>query len=87
MRKLKIKKSPGSKPNLPKGEYGFVIGNGTSRKDLNIKQLMDYGLFFACNWFFREEFRPHVLVASDEPMSRSILKNYQANFLTHYFFC
>ena len=78
MRKLKIKKSPGTKPKLPKGEYAFIIGNGTSRKDLNIKQLMDYGLFFACNWFFREEFRPHVLVASDEPMSKSILKNYQA---------
>ena len=78
MRKLKIKKSPGTKPKLPRGEYAFIIGNGTSRKDLNIKQLMDYGLFFACNWFFREEFRPHVLVASDEPMSKSILKNYQA---------
>lgn len=86
MRKLKIKKSPGSKPNLPKGEYGFVIGNGTSRKDLNIKQLMDYGLFFACNWFFREEFRPHVLVASDEPMSKSILKNYEAYSRGNWFY-
>ena len=86
MRKLKIKKSPGQKPKLPRGEYAFVIGNGTSRKDLNIKQLMDYGLFFACNWFFREEFRPHVLVASDEPMSKSILKNYAAYSRGNWFY-
>lgn len=86
MRKLKIKKSPGQKPSLPKGEYAFIIGNGTSRKDLNIKQLMDYGLFFACNWFFKEEFRPHVLVASDEPMSKSILKNYAAYPRSNWFY-
>lgn len=77
MRKLKIKKSPGQKPQLPKGHYGFVIGNGTTRKDLNIQQLMDYGLLYACNWFFREEFRPHLLIASDEPMTKTIIKTYQ----------
>ena len=76
MRKLKIKKSPGAKPQLPKGEYGFVIGNGTTRKDLNVQQLMDYGLLYACNWFFREEFRPHLLIASDEPMTKTIIKTY-----------
>ena len=76
MRKLKIKKSPGQKPQLPKGHYGFVIGNGTSRKDLDVQQLMDYGLLYACNWFFREEFRPHLLIASDEPMTKTIIKTY-----------
>ena len=76
MRKLKIKKSPGQKPQLPKGEYGFVIGNGTTRKDLDIQQLMDYGLLYACNWFFKEEFRPHLLIASDEPMTKTIIKTY-----------
>lgn len=86
MRKLKIKKSPGSKPNLPRGEYSFIIGNGTSRKNLKIEQLMSYGLLFACNWFFREDFRPHVLVASDEPMSRSILKKYEAYSRNNWFY-
>ena len=76
MRKLKIKKSPGQKPKLPKGEYGFVVGNGTSRKGLNVEQLMDYGLLYACNWFFKEEFRPHLLIASDEPMTKTIIKTY-----------
>jgi hypothetical protein len=86
MHKLKVKKSPGQKPQLPKGHYGFVIGNGSSRKDLNIEQLMDYGLLFGCNWFFKEEFRPHVLVASDEPMTRTILKSYSQYPKSNWFY-
>lgn len=86
MRKLKIKKSPGAKPQLPKREYAFVIGNGTSRKDLNIQQLMDYGLLFGCNWFFKEEFRPHVLVASDEPMTKTIIKQYSQYPKSNWFY-
>ena len=74
MKKIKIKKPPGSKPQLPLGGYGYVVGNGTSRKDLNIKQLTDYGVVYACNWFFQEEFPPHVLVCSDEPITKTILK-------------
>lgn len=74
MNKLKIKQKPGERPELPTGEYCFVVGNGTSRKDLDLKPLMDYGILFACNWFFKDEFRPHVLVASDEPMSVTIQK-------------
>ena len=86
MRKLKIKKSPGQKPNLPKGEYAFVIGNGTSRKGLNIEQLMDYGLLYGCNWFFREEFRPHLLISSDEPMTRTIIKQYSQYPKSNWFY-
>lgn len=86
MRKLKIKKSPGQKPALPKGEYAFVIGNGTSRKDLDIKQLMDYGLLYACNWFFKEEFRPHLLIASDEPMTKTIIKQYSQYPKSNWFY-
>ena len=76
MKKLKIKRKGTSKPELPTGGYSFVIGNGSSRKDLQLKPLMDYGIFFACNWFFKEEWVPHVLVASDEPMTKTILKMY-----------
>lgn len=74
MKKIKIKKVQGGKPQLPLGGYGFIIGNGTSRKDLNVKQLMDYGVVYACNWFFQEEFPPHVLVCSDEPITKTITK-------------
>lgn len=74
MHKIKVKQKPGQKPELPVGGYAFIIGNGTSRKDVDLKPLMDYGILFGCNWFFHKEFRPHVLVASDEPMTNTILK-------------
>lgn len=61
---------------MPKGGYSFIIGNGTSRKGLPLEPLMDYGLLFGCNWFMKDEFRPHVLIASDEPMTKTILKTY-----------
>ena len=57
MRKLKIKKTPGNKPVIPENSYSWIIGNGTSRKDNDIKQLMDYGVMYGCNWFFKKEFR------------------------------
>ena len=77
MKPITKKRKGGRKPELPTGGYGFVIGNGTSRKDLDVKQLQDYGIFYACNWFFKEEFRPDVLVCSDEPITKTILKTYQ----------
>lgn len=86
MHKLKIKKSPGQKPQLPKGKYAFVIGNGTSRKDINIEQLTDYGLIYGCNWFFKEEFRPHLLIASDEPMTKTIIKQYSQYPKSNWFY-
>jgi len=86
MRKIKIKKPPGQKPQLPLGGYGFVIGNGTSRKGLNIKQLADWGKIYACNWFFKKEFRPHVLVASDEPMTKTILKVHERYSRINWFY-
>jgi hypothetical protein len=86
LRKLKIKKSPGQKPKLPKGQYGFVIGNGTSRKDMDIKMLSEYGIIFACNWFFKKEFRPHVLIASDEPITKTILKVHETYSRRNWFY-
>ena len=86
MRKLKIKKPAGQKPKLPKGQYGFVIGNGTSRKDMDIKMLSEYGIIFACNWFFKKEFRPHVLIASDEPITKTILKVHETYSRRNWFY-
>ena len=73
MQKLPKMKGTGKK-KLPTGRYAWIIGNGITRKDKNINQLKQYGILYACNWFYREEFAPHVLVASDEPMTRTILK-------------
>ena len=73
MQKLPKMKGTGKK-TLPMGKYAWIIGNGITRKDKDIMQLKQYGILYACNWFYREEFAPHVLVASDEPMTRTILK-------------
>lgn len=86
MRKSNIKKKNGQKYQLPKGEYGFCIGNGTSRKDLDVKQLMDHGIVYACNWFFKKEFRPHVLVASDEPITKTIQKVHERYSRANWFY-
>lgn len=72
----KIKQKGTSKPVIPPGLDAFVIGNGTSRRDLPIIKLKEHGVVLACNWFFENEFRPHVLVCSDEPISVDIQRNY-----------
>jgi len=45
----------------------FVIGNGTSRKDIDLYPLKNYGKVYACNAMFRH-FEPHYLVAVDVKM-------------------
>jgi len=72
--KKKSKQKIGQKPELSLGGNAFVIGNGTSRQDKDLKPLMDSGILLACNWFYKKEFRPHVLVCSDEPITETILK-------------
>lgn len=76
MKKVKIKRGKTGKYELPDNGYSFIVGNGTSRKGLQLQPLMEYGTLYGCNWFFKEEFIPHVLVASDEPMTKTILKEY-----------
>jgi hypothetical protein len=61
-------------------EYSVVIGNGTSRAQRDLKG--DLTQFkgvatIGCNWFFKEEFRPTVLITSDEPITQTILKAYK----------
>jgi hypothetical protein len=59
----------------------IVIGNGTSRLGKNIKQWeksKDVNVI-ACNWFFKEEFRPHILITSDEPITKSI-REFRPNY-------
>ena len=45
----------------------FVLGNGTSRKLINLNQLKDKGTVYGCNALYRE-FDPNFLVAVDTKM-------------------
>lgn len=75
MSKFRVKRSPNKrKPEFvnPDGN-AFVIGNGTSRKDFDLVPLMDHGLLFGCNYFYRD-MHPHVLVLSDEAITNTVAK-------------
>ena len=45
----------------------FVLGNGESRKGIEINDLKDKGTVFACNGVYRTH-QPHYLVAVDPKM-------------------
>ena len=48
-------------------EVAFVLGNGESRKGININDLKEKGTVFACNGVYRTH-QPHFLVAVDPKM-------------------
>lgn len=50
---------------------GFVLGNGISRKCVNIEALRSFGKIYGCNALYRE-FTPDVLVATDRPIAMQI---------------
>jgi hypothetical protein len=50
----------------------FVLGNGTSRRNLNHNSLLDKGIVYACNAMYRE-FEPHYLIAVDVKMVNEIV--------------
>lgn len=55
----------------------FVLGNGTSRRDIPLEPLKDYGKIYACNAVYRS-FDPDYLVAVDAKMIHEICgNNYQ----------
>jgi len=86
MAKKKGSKIFASKPKFAEGLDAFVIGNGTSRKGLELEWLKDKGIVFGCNWFFRKEFIPHVLIASDEPITQTITKVHPTYAKNNWFF-
>jgi len=51
----------------PKTSTAFVVGNGTSRKDINIEKLKIYGTLYGCNALYRE-CKPDYLIAVDTKM-------------------
>jgi hypothetical protein len=52
----------------------FVIGNGTSRKDIDLYQLQKHGMTYGCNALYRD-FTPDVLVTKDSLITREIEKD------------
>ena len=49
----------------------FVIGNGISRRGIDLLQLQQLGHTYGCNALYRE-FLPNVLVATDKPIADAI---------------
>lgn len=60
------------KQSNQQSNVGFVLGNGTSRLQLNHKNLLDKGIVYACNAVYRE-FEPHHLIAVDVKMVNEIV--------------
>ena len=49
----------------------FCLGNGESRKDVNIDALKPHGKIYGCNALYRE-YTPDVLVAVDQGITHEI---------------
>ena len=50
---------------------GFVLGNGVSRKGIDLHELRKHGRIYGCNALYRE-FDPDVLVSTDPNISKEI---------------
>tara|TARA_Y100001937_G_scaffold100634_1_gene137845 strand:- start:90 stop:716 length:627 start_codon:yes stop_codon:yes gene_type:complete len=60
-------------------EIAFVLGNGESRKGIDIDDLKQKGTVFACNGVYRTH-RPHFLVAVDPKM---LLEIAESDYMIH----
>ena len=49
----------------------YVLGNGTSRQQVNLEKLRSYGKIYGCNALYRD-FAPDVLIATDPGISKEI---------------
>lgn len=52
----------------------FVVGNGVSRKPVDLTKLKAHGTVYGCNALYRE-FAPDVLIATDRPISEQIQRS------------
>lgn len=59
-------------PNKNKLETAFVLGNGTSRIEVDHTKLADQGTIYGCNAIYRE-FDPDFLIAVDVKMVNEII--------------
>ena len=60
-------------------KIAFVLGNGESRKGIQIEELKQHGTVFACNGVYRTE-RPDFLIAVDPKM---ILEIAESDYVIH----
>jgi hypothetical protein len=58
--------------NSPQHNIAFVLGNGTSRNQLNLAAIKGRGTIYGCNAIYRE-FEPDFLVAVDTKMVNEII--------------
>lgn len=56
----------------------FVLGNGTSRRDISWSAMKQAGAIYGCNALYREH-TPDVLVATDRPIAEHIQKSGYSN--------
>jgi hypothetical protein len=49
----------------------FVLGNGTSRREVELQKLADFAPVYGCNALYRE-FVPTALIATDKPIAERI---------------
>ena len=54
-------------------KYGFVLGNGTSRKGIDLEKIQEVGKTYACNAVYREH-SPDYLIAVDVKMIMEITR-------------
>ena len=60
------------KQNSQQHNVAFVLGNGTSRKNLNLNEIKNRGAVYGCNALYRE-FEPDYLIAVDTKMVNEII--------------
>ncbi len=58
--------------NNQQNNVAFVLGNGTSRKSLNLNEIKNRGTVYGCNALYRE-FEPDYLIAVDVKMVNEII--------------
>jgi hypothetical protein len=61
----------------------FVLGNGQSRQELDLAQLIKLAPVYGCNALYRE-FAPSVLISTDAPISKSIQESGYSEKNVHY---
>jgi hypothetical protein len=62
-------------------DVAFVLGNGLSRKSINLQELKNKGTVYGCNALYRE-FVPDYLIAVDSKMVLEIAKSNYQNYNT-----
>ena len=64
-------------------DFAFILGNGTTRLEIDCEGLLDYGYVYGCNRIY-QEFAPTVLVSTDAGMAEEIQQSgYSAKHI-HY---